>query len=87
MPGAAVSHGAHKCRIARNRIRSIYFFKVEVGKATDQAGNASARRLHLDRHRDGIAIVFHDKDQRQPGISSSVQRLPELSLTGGAFAQ
>ncbi len=39
MPGAAVSHGAHKGRIARDRVGPIYFLKVEVGKTADQAGN------------------------------------------------
>ena len=80
-------HRAHKSRIAGHRIGSIHFFKMEVGKAADQAGDVSARGLHFDRHRDGIPVVLDHKNHRKPGVGGGVQRLPELALAGGAFAQ
>ena len=87
MPGAAMRHRARKSRITGDRISPIDLFKVEVGKAAHQAGNVSARGLHLDRYRDRILVVFDDEHQRQPGIGGGVQGLPKFAFAGSAFAE
>ena len=85
--GAAMRHGAHESSVAGDGIGSIHFLEVEVGKTADQPRNVSAGGLYLDRHRDGIFVVLDHEDQRKPEIGSGVQRLPEFTFTGGAFAQ
>ena len=80
MPGAAMRHRAHEGGIAGHRVRSIYFFKVEVGEAADQAGNVSARGLHLDRHRDGISVVFDHENHGEPGSWKRCSRPPRTRL-------
>ena len=60
----AMSSGAHKCRVAYDRIGSVELFEMEIGEAADQARDVAARGLHLYRHRDGVFVVFDDEQNR-----------------------
>jgi hypothetical protein len=59
---------------------------VRPGKRVARAGDVAARRLHFDRHRDGVAVVF---DQKSTGsrLAGRVQRLPELAFARVPFAE
>ena len=57
-PRAAMRHGARQGSVADDWIGAVNLLEMEVGKTRDQARNISARSLHLDRHRDRVAIVL-----------------------------
>jgi hypothetical protein len=40
----------------------------------------------LDRHGDGVAVVFDQKQNRQAIQAGGIQRFPELAFAGGAIA-
>ena len=85
--GAAVGRSSLKGAQAGLRIGAVHLGKVEVGEVGHQLGDVAARRVHLDRHADGVAVVFHAEDDGQLLVGGGVQRLPELALRGRAFAQ
>ena len=85
--GAAVLRGSLKGAQADLRIGAVDLGKVEVGEVGHQLRDVSAGRVHFDRHADGVAVVFHAEDDRQLLIRGGVERLPELALRGGAFAE
>ena len=86
MPGAAMLRGRLECAQARLGIGSVNLGKMEVGKIRHQPRNVAARRVHLDRHADRIAIVLDHEDHRQFLVRRRVQRLPEFPLRRGSFA-
>ncbi len=84
---AAVGHGALKGLITCLRIGAVHLCKVEVGEVGHQARDIAAGRAHLDRSADGVAVVFDTKNDRQLPVRGGIERLPELALRGGTFAQ
>ena len=50
-------------------------------------GNVSARRLNLDRDRDGVAVVLDEVDDRQPPGAGGIQGFPELTFAGRPVPQ
>ncbi len=56
------------------------------GKPETNFGNAAAGRLLLDRNRDGVGVVFHQKNDRQALDAGGAERLEELAFAGHAFA-
>ena len=56
------------------------------GKPVSELRDRAARRVDLDRHRDGVAVVLDQEDDRQLEVAGGVERLPELALAGGAVA-
>src|SRR5262249_40850629 len=87
MSGAAVSGRALERSIARNRVSSVHFFEMKVGKVLHQARNAAARGLYFDGDRDSIAVIFNNEDERQLVDGGIVQRFPEFPLAGCAVSQ
>ncbi len=85
-PLAAVRHRPSERRIAFQRIRTVAFLHVQVGKIRHQFRNASARRLDFDGHGDGVAIVFDQKKDGQAEVGSCVERLPEFTFAGRPVA-
>src|SRR5208282_2202674 len=84
---AAILRRSLKGAVAGHRIGAIYFFEMKVRKARNQARDASAGSLHLHRHRDGVAVILHRENYRQPAQGRGIHRLPELTLAGSAIAQ
>ena len=68
-------------------IGAVDLGKVEVGEVGHQAGDVAAGRVHLDRDADGVAVVFDAEDDGQLLVGGGVERLPELALRGGTFAE
>ena len=56
------------------------------GKCFDDARDVAAGRLHFDRHRDRVAVVFDQIEHRQLARAGGVQRFPELALARRALA-
>src|ERR1700730_11661846 len=81
MSFSAIPRRATKRRVTRHRIGSIDFFEMKIRKSRDQPRNASARSLHLDRHRDRVAVIFHAENNWQLAQRGGIHRLPELTLT------
>src|SRR5271156_5274370 len=75
-----------KSTIGGDVVSAVDLSKVEVGEIGNQTRNISARGIDLNRHRDGVAVVFDDKDDRKPFVRGGIERFPELSLRGGTFA-
>ena len=83
---AAVCRRLLKGAQAGHGIVAVHLGKVEVGKVGHQPRDVSARRVHLDRNADGVAVVFDAEDHRQLLVRRGVHRLPELALRGRALA-
>ncbi len=75
-------------RVARDRSRSRRRRTIaQAREAVARPRDVAARRLHLDRHRDRVAVVLDDEHDRQLAHAGGVQRLPELALAGRAVAE
>ena len=57
--GAAVRRRGLKCAQAGHRIGAVHLGKVEVGEVGHQPRDIPARRIHLNRSADGVAVVFN----------------------------
>jgi hypothetical protein len=71
--GAAVGHGGLKGVEAGLGIGAVHLGKVEVGEVGHQAGDVAARRVHLDRSADGVAVVFHAEDDGELLVGGGVE--------------
>src|SRR5262249_2353878 len=67
--------------------RSIDFFEMKAGESSYEARNAAARRLRLDRNRNGILVVFDHEDERKASNRNRIHRFPEFAFAGGAVSQ
>jgi len=47
------------------RVGAVHLGKVKVRKVGHEAGDVAARRIHLHRSADGVAVVLHAEDDRQ----------------------
>ena len=86
----AVARPLHRLlerRVARDEVAAVHAQDLQVGEALDQARDVAAGRLRLDRHRDRVAVVLDQVDDRQPLLRRRVERLPELAFAGGAVAE
>ena len=52
----------------------------------EEAREAAARRLHVDRRRDRVAVVLDEVEHRQLAHAGGVERLPEFAFARRAFA-
>ena len=86
-PLAAVGRGARQRRVASDRVAAVDLLEVEVRVARDEPGDVRARRLHLDRDRDRVAVVLDQVQDRQAEVARGVERFPELALAGRALAE
>ena len=66
LAGTAVLDRPGEGGIAFDRIGAIHLGKIEVREISHQARDVSPRRVHVHRHGDGVAVVFHNKHDRQP---------------------
>ena len=57
------------------------------GKAGDELRDVPPGGVHLDRHRDGVAVVLDQVDDRQLEVAGGVERLPELAFARRAVAR
>ena len=85
-PGAGVGDRAPHRRVARDVVAAVDLLDQQIGEAVQQPRDVAARRLLGDRHRDRVAVVLDQDDERQLLLRRRVQRLPELAFAGGALA-
>ena len=83
---AAPGRGLAEHREARERVAAVHLAHQQVRKAAHEPRDAAAGGLHLDRHRDRVAVVLDQVEHRQLQVAGRVQALPELALGGGAVA-
>ena len=67
-------------------VAAVALEDLQVGEAAGERGDRAARRLVFHRYRNGVSVVLDQEQDRQPAERGAVQRLPELSLAGGAVA-
>src|SRR5437764_3628885 len=85
LPG--VVDGALEHVVAGEEITPVDFLDVEVREGANQLRDTSTGSVDLDRHRDGVAVVFDEVDGGQLEIARGIQRFPKLSFAGLAFAR
>jgi hypothetical protein len=86
LPLARVDDGFAHRAIAREVVGAIASQDAQARKAFDQARDVAARRLHVDGHRDRVAVVLDEKQHRQLPRARRVERFPELALARAAVA-
>src|SRR5712692_8704647 len=72
---------AHRAQ-AREEISAVDRIDMQPGKRSYQARYVAAWRLHLDRHRDRVAVVLDQEKDRQALGACGAQRLPEFAFAG-----
>ncbi len=70
----------------RQRIGAVDLGEEEIRKIVHQTRDIPAGRIHFDRNRDGIAVVFNHEDDGQLFVGRRVQRLPEFALRSRALS-
>ena len=73
-------------RLAKKSVPSIES-TCRPGNDSHQPRDVAAGGLHFDRHRDRVAVVFDEEEDRQLLGAGDVQRFPELAFARGAFAE
>ena len=84
---ARILHGFFANAIALDRVRSVTLGNMQTGITLRQFGNASARGLHLNWHRNRVAVVFHQINHRQFLRARNVQGFPEFAFARCAVAR
>src|SRR5262252_11142622 len=72
--------------VRRQKIGAIHLLPEQVGKACDKSTDVAAGSLRLDRHRNGIAVVFDEKKYRELLQTRDVQGFPELTFACGSIS-
>jgi hypothetical protein len=80
-------HGLGKGGIAFHRVGAVDLGKEEIGEIRDQARDVSSGRVHFDRNRDGVAVVFDNEQNGQPRGGGRADRFPEFSFAGRTLTQ
>ena len=75
-PGGGLAEDAE----ARERVAAVDLAHEEMGERADEPRDASPRGLHLDRHRDGIAVVLDQVEDGELPAAGDVEALPELAF-------
>src|SRR5206468_1059715 len=86
-PRPAMRNSSRHCAVADDGVSPIYFFKMEVWKTGNQTRDITARGLNFDGHRNGVPVIFHEKNNRKPQVGSGIHRLPEFAFTGSAITE
>jgi len=87
LPGTAVVHRPLHRLEGGDGITAVHFLDVQAREAGHELGNRTAGRVHLHRDGDRVAIVLDQEDHRQLEVGRAAERLPELTLAGGAVAR
>jgi hypothetical protein len=87
LAGAGVGDGFLYRGVARQVVRAVNALNQQPREVRYQPRDVAAGRLCFDGHRDRVAVVFDDDDDRQPAQAGVVERFPELSFAGGAIAE
>ena len=77
---------AHRAQ-AGEEIGAVDRVDVQAGERSHQARDVAAGGLHFDRHRDRVAVVLDEEQDRQLLDAGGVERFPELAFAGRAFAE
>ena len=72
--------------VAGEEVGAVAAQHLQVGKRLDETRDVAAGRLHLDRHRDRVAVVFDEIQHGRAARARGVERFPELALARRAFA-
>ncbi len=72
--------------VAGDEVGAVDALDQEAGKAGDDLRDVAAGRLHFDRHRDRVAVVFDQDHDRQLERARGAERFPELAFARRAFA-
>src|SRR5689334_24456119 len=86
LPSTCVLRCLGQDLIGGNHVAAIHLLNEQPGESGQEFGDRSPRGIYFHRHRDGIPIVFHQKDDWKLEIGSGVERFPELALTGGTVS-
>ena len=86
LAGADVCDGLAQRVVAREVVGAVHLVDLQSGEARDHARQIAARRLHFDRRRDRVPVVFDQVEHRQVAGARRVQRFPELALARRSFA-
>src|ERR1043166_2543425 len=69
------------------RICTVATLAIQIRKAGNQFRNVAACGLDFNGHTDGVAIVFDEKNYRQPQVAGGIERFPKLTFTGSAVSK
>ena len=72
--------------VRREVVAAVHLDDEEARVRAHEARDRAAGRVHLDGHRDRVAVVLDDEDDGQLEGRGGVQRLPELALGRRALA-
>ncbi len=79
-PLAGVGERPAECVVRLEEVAAVGLGDEEAGEGADELRDRAARRVHLDRHRDGVAVVLDDEDHGELLPAGGAERLPELPL-------
>ena len=86
----ALSRVVHRLahhRQRREKVAAVHFLDEQIRKSAHELRDRSARGIHLDGHRDRVAVVFHEIHDGEFQVGRGVQRFPKLPFTRLAFAR
>ena len=86
LPVARVGERVLQRIVRGQKVAAVGLGDEEAGIRTHELRDGAAGRVHLDGHRDRIAVVLHDEDDGELQRARRVQRLPELAFRGGALS-
>jgi len=78
-----VVHGGE----ALHEVAAVDAHHLQMRKALDEIRDRSTRRLHLDRNRNGVAVVLDEVNDGELLVRRRVERFPELAFAGGPIAK
>jgi hypothetical protein len=74
-------------RVALEEVAAVHFHRDEAVVARADVGDAAAGRLLVDGHRDRVAVVLDEEDDRRALAARPVEGLVEIALARGALAR
>src|SRR5262249_9452726 len=84
---ATILHGATHDGERFERIGAIATLTIQIRKAGNQFRNVAACSLDFEGDTDGVTIVFHEKNYRQPQVACGIERFPKFTFARGAVTE
>src|SRR2546430_5337139 len=81
-----VRNGIAQRPITREVVGAVAAENLETVEMLEEAREAAARRLHVDRRRDRVAVVLDEVEHRQLAHAGGVEGLPEFAFARRTFA-